>query len=153
MLIFWSLEKWFMKNGSFKNFWFLGSRNWFVIHKSRTHNSYYYFGCVQPGTPNTQSTQNKKIAYLCNISRKVWWGGGGEVDFLLANKHGSFLQADSITFGLLIQACPKYLKQKSYNIFVISQGKCEGWTWSLPTDKRQRLLQIAVIILGVCGQA
>ena len=53
-------------------------------------------------------------------------GGGGEVDFLLANKHGSFLQTDSITFGLLIQACPKYLKQKSYNIFVISQGKCEG---------------------------
>ena len=72
---------------------------------------------------------------------------------IFANKHGSVLQTDSITFGLLIQACPKYLKQKSYNIFVISQGKCEGWTWSLPTDKRQRLLQIAVIILGVCGQA
>ena len=36
---------------------------------------------------------------------------GGEVDFLPANKHESFLQVDSITFRLRSQACPKYPKQ------------------------------------------
>ena len=51
-----------------------------------------------------------------------------EVDFLPADpadKHKSFLQVDSITLGVLSQACPKYPKQQVYNIFVISQGKCE----------------------------
>ena len=56
-------------------------------------------------------------------------GEGGEVDFLPANKHESFLQVDIITLGLCGQACPKYPKQV-YNIFVISKGKREGWTWS-----------------------
>ena len=41
---------------------------------------------------------------------------GCEVDFLPANKHESFVQVDSITLGLLSQACPKYPKQ-FYNIF------------------------------------
>ena len=45
-----------------------------------------------------QSTQNKNFAYLCNISRTARRGGGwrglGEVDFLPANKHKSFLQVD-----------------------------------------------------------
>ena len=36
---------------------------------------------------------------------------GGEVDFLPANKHESFLQVDSIILYLLSQACPKYPKQ------------------------------------------
>ena len=40
-------------------------------------------------TRHAQSTRNKKFAYLCNISRKAW-GGGGEVDFLPANKHETF---------------------------------------------------------------
>ena len=52
-------------------------------------------------------------------------GEGGEVDFLPANKHESFLQVDIITLGLCSQACPKYPKQV-YNIFVISKGKREG---------------------------
>ena len=83
-------------------------------------------------TRHAQSTQNKKFAYLCNISRKAWGGEGGvagEVDFLPANKHKSFIQVDHITSGLRSQACPKYPKQV-YNISVISQGKREGWTWS-----------------------
>ena len=54
---------------------------------------------------------------------------GGWSCFLPANKHEGFLQVDSITLGLFSEACPKYSKQV-YNIFVISQGKCEGWTWS-----------------------
>ena len=69
---------------------------------------------------HAQSTQNKKFAYLCNISRKAW-----EIDFLPAIKHESFLQVDSITLDLRSQVCPKYSKQ-IYNIFVISQGKHEG---------------------------
>ena len=50
-------------------------------------------------TRHAQSTQNKKFTYPCNISRKAWngGGGGGEVDFLPASKHESFLQVDSIT--------------------------------------------------------
>ena len=37
---------------------------------------------------------------------------GGEVGFLTADKHKSFLQVDSITLGLCSsQACPKYPKQ------------------------------------------
>ena len=51
---------------------------------------------------------------------------GGEVDFLFANKHRSFLQVDSVTSGLHSQACPKYPKHQVYNIFVISHGKREG---------------------------
>ena len=51
-----------------------------------------------------------------------------EVDFLPANKHEGFLQVGSTTLGLFSQACPKYPKEV-YNIFVISQGKCERSTW------------------------
>ena len=55
------------------------------------------------------------------IFAKAW----GEVDFLPANKHESFLQVDSITLGLRSQACPKYPKQV-YKIIATSQGKREG---------------------------
>ena len=65
---------------------------------------------------HAQSTQNKKFAYLCNISRKAWEGGGW--GFLPANKHEHFLQVDGITLGLRSQACPKYPKQQVYNIFL-----------------------------------
>ena len=40
-----------------------------------------------------------------------------------ADKHKTFLQIDSISFGVHSQACPKYPKQQVYNIFAISQGK------------------------------
>ena len=61
-------------------------------------------------TRHTQSTQNKKFAYLRNISRKARGGGGrgAEVDFLPENKHKRFLQVNSITLGLCSQACPWY---------------------------------------------
>ena len=57
-------------------------------------------------TRHAQSTQNKKFAYLCNISRKAC-----KVDFLPANKCKSFLEVDSITLGLRSQAWPKYPEQ------------------------------------------
>ena len=51
-----------------------------------------------------------------------------EFDFLPADKHEKFLQVDSITLDVSIQACPEYPKQVC-NIFVISEGKREGWSW------------------------
>ena len=55
---------------------------------------------------------------------------GDEVNFLPADKHGSFLQVDSIHLDVCSQACPKYPKQQIYNIFVKYQGKLEGWNWT-----------------------
>ena len=54
---------------------------------------------------------------------------GDKVEFLPADKHKSFLQDGSITLGVISQTGPKYQKQSVYNIFAISQGKHEGWSW------------------------
>ena len=54
---------------------------------------------------------------------------GDEIDFLPADKEESFLQDSSVTLGVHSQACQKYPKPHVCNIFVISQGKCEGWSW------------------------
>ena len=51
---------------------------------------------------------------------------GDEVDFLPGYKHKSLLQADSITFGVHIQAYLKCPKQHVYNIFATCQRKHEG---------------------------
>ena len=54
---------------------------------------------------------------------------GDEVEFLPADKHKSFLQDGSITLHIISQTGPKYQKQSVSNIFAISQGKHEGWSW------------------------
>ena len=54
---------------------------------------------------------------------------GDEVEFLLGDKHNSFLQDGSIILGVISQTGPKYQKLSVYNIFAISQGKPEGWSW------------------------
>ena len=74
---------------------------------------------------------------------------GREIGFMPADKHKNFLQNDSITLGVHIHACPKYLGQQVYNIFAISQEKCKRWTWFLRTDNCQRLLQSDTIILDI----
>ena len=51
---------------------------------------------------------------------------GDEVDSLPVDKHKSFLQVDSITWGVRSQAGPKHPKRQVYNIFAISQGKLKG---------------------------
>ena len=73
-----------------------------------------YWTC---GTRYTQSTQN--FAYLSKSMED-------EVHYSTADKHGSFLQVDSITLGVHSQAYTKYPKQQVYNVFAISQGNCEG---------------------------
>ena len=54
---------------------------------------------------------------------------GDEVEFLPADRHKSFLQDGSITLHIISQTGPKYQKQSVSNIFAISQGKHEGWSW------------------------
>ena len=49
-----------------------------------------------------------------------------EADCLPADKYESFPQIDCITYGVCIQACPKYPKQQVYSIFASFQGKREG---------------------------
>ena len=68
-------------------------------------------------TRHVQSTQNKKFAYLCNMSRKAF---SDEVDFLRADKHDNFLQVDSITLSVRSQTCAKYPEQQTHNAFAIS---------------------------------
>ena len=51
---------------------------------------------------------------------------GNEVDFLLADKHKSFLQDNGITLGVRSQTCRKYRKRQVYIIFEIFQRKREG---------------------------
>ena len=75
-------------------------------------------------TMHAQSTQNKFV-YLCNISIKAW---GVKLIFCL-QINTSFLQDDSITLGVISQTGRKYQKQSVYNIFAISQGKHEEWSW------------------------
>ena len=58
----------------------------------------------------------KKEVCIPALSPEKHWGGwggvgGGEVGFLPANEHESFLQVHSIPLGLHSQACPKYPKQ------------------------------------------
>ena len=79
---------------------------------------------------------------------------GDEAEFLPAYKHKSFQQDGNITLGVISQTDPKYQKQSVYNIFVISQGKHEWWSWVFACWKILKVLfQIDTIILGVCGQA
>ena len=52
------------------------------------------------------NTQNKKFAYLCNISRKTW----DEVDFLHVLKHESFLQIDTMIIDGDDEGFPKFSK-------------------------------------------
>ena len=52
-----------------------------------------------------------------------------KLSFFSADKQKSFLQDGSITLGVISEIGPKYQKQPVYNIFAISQGKHEGWSW------------------------
>ena len=69
-------------------------------------------------TRHVQSTQNKKFAYLCNMSRKAF---SDEVDFWPADKHENFLQVDIITLSVRSQACAKYPEQQTHNVCNISR--------------------------------
>ena len=97
---------------------------------------------------HAQSTQNRKFAYLRNISRH-----GDEVALFFADKYESFLQNARIILGMCKQAC----QSTQNNNFAISlqylkeNGKNEvGFSLA---DKHQRFLQIDTIILGEARHA
>ena len=99
-------------------------------------------------TRHAQSTHNKEYAYHWSISRKAWGGGeGGEVDFLPAYRHESFLQVDSMTLGFLSQACPKYQKQ------VCNISRKMRWTNLIFCVQINVKGFLTIIILRVCDQA
>ena len=79
--------------------------------------------------------------------------GTGEVDFLPANEHESFLQVDSIILDLR----PRHTQSTQNNKFTISllylKENVKNELDVLPTDKHQRFLQITIIILGMFGEA
>ena len=95
-------------------------------------------------TRHTQSTQNK-FACLSNIPRKAW-----EIKLIFCLQiNTSFLQVDNITMGVFNQACPRYPKQQVYNIFAISERKCEEWSWFFAFWQTSRFFQSDAVILGV----
>ena len=97
-------------------------------------------------TSHAQRTQNKKFAYLCNISRKEL---GLKLIFCLQMNLKVFYKLiGSLSVCLVRHA--QSTQNKVYNIFVISQGNVKDELDLLPTDKHQRFLQIAIIIVGVC---
>ena len=53
---------------------------------------------------------------------------GDKVDFLPADKHKSFLQDDSIPYGVRSQTCSKYPKQGVCNIFAVNMSRK---TWNM----------------------
>ena len=55
-----------------------------------------HFGCVQPGMPEVPKIKSLHILVI-SLEKHGLGGWGGEVDFLPASKHESFLQVDSIT--------------------------------------------------------
>ena len=74
---------------------------------------------------------------------------GDEVEFLPADKHKRFLQDGCITLGVIIQTDPKYQKPPVYNIFAISTGKHEEWSWFFGCWQCWKLFQIDTIVWGV----
>ena len=96
---------------------------------------------------HAQSTQNKKFAYLCNISRKTW---GMKLIFCLWRNTKVF-------YRLIASPWVCRVRHAQSNKFAISlqylKENVEDELDLLPTDKRQRFLEIAIIILSVYGQA
>ena len=71
----------------------------------------------------------KHPKWVCISLQYLHKSMGDEVEVLPADKHKSFLQDGNITLCVISQTNPKYQKQSVYNIFAISQGKYEGWSW------------------------
>ena len=95
-------------------------------------------------TSHSQSTQNKFV-YLCNISIKTC---GIKLIFRLQINTEVFYKMIVSRWVCLARQTQSTKNKPVYNIFVISQGKHEGWRWFLPADKCWRFFQIDTITLG-----
>ena len=69
---------------------------------------------------HVQMTQNNKFAISLQYLKEEL---SGEVGFLHAEKHESFLQIDNMIFDRDDQALPKFSKKQVCNVFTISQKK------------------------------
>ena len=98
---------------------------------------------------HAQSTQNKKFAYLCNISRKTW---GVKLVF--------YLQINTKVFHKLIVSLWVYVARHAQitqnNKFAIClqylKKNVKDEVDFLPANKHKKLLQVDTTVLGVCGQ-
>ena len=106
-------------------------------------------------TRHAQSTQNKKFVSFCNISGKALREGGGwgvKLIFCLQTNPKVFVK---LIVSLWVYAA-RHAESNQNNKFTISfqylKENVKGEFDLLPTDKRQRFLQTAFIILGVCDQ-
>ena len=96
-------------------------------------------------TRHAQSTQSKKLTYLCNISKKAW---GMKLIFCMQ----IIMKVDSMYhFGCAQPGIPKVPKIASLQ-YLFSQEKCEDEVNFLPANTRQRFLQIDAIILGAVAR-
>ena len=69
---------------------------------------------------HVQMTQNNKFAISLQYLKEEL---SGEVGFLHAEKHESFLQIDNMIFDRDDQALPKFSRKQVCNVFTISQKK------------------------------
>ena len=132
-----SRKKWMMK------FIFVMSRNIEVFYKVILPS----WMCV---SIHVQSTQNIKFAHLCNISRKTWrmkW-------FFCLQINTKVFYKMIVSFWVCLSRVTQSTQNNKFAIssqYLKENGKNEVY-FSL-VDKHQKLLQIDIIILGVCGQA
>ena len=130
----------------------------FVFGMQRTRKNVYelslsFWGCA---ATHAQSAQNRKFAYLCNISRKTM---GMKLLFCLQINTKIFYKvlvslwmsvsrlSQSIQDIFILGTLGKYAGiPKVPNIFAISQEKWNKWSCFLLADKHQRFLQIDAII-------
>ena len=94
-----------------------------------------------------QNTQNKKFAYLCNISRK---NIGDEVDFGRQIKVKVFYKL-IVSIWVCVARHAQSTRNSKFAIYIKQNAKDE--VDFLPADKHQMILQIDAIILGLWGQA
>ena len=99
---------------------------------------------------HAQSMQNKKFAYLCNISRKTW---GIKWFFCLQINMKVFYK-----MILSLWVCVTRLAESTQNNkFAIAlqflKKNRNNEVDFLLVDKHQRFLQVHIVPFGVCGQA
>ena len=82
----------------------------------------YLFGCSYSDMPKVPKISSLHV-YAISPEKH-----GFDVVLLPADKYKSFLQGDSF-LDVSNQACSKYPKRQVWNIFAISQGKQEEWSW------------------------
>ena len=95
-------------------------------------------------TRHSQSTQHSLHIFAISSEKH-----GGEVDFFASKWAWKFSTSCSISLGVSSQAWPKYPPKKFTLSLEYLKENVKDELELLPTDKGQRFLQIAVIILDV----